>query len=238
MHQAVSIIQCITAYSTEPGSTPCITLAQFATDIIHYVHPNSTLVLLPGTHYLNVNLSLSNVDNFSMTSENSTAQIVCTNYSHILFDSCQRITVTNLKFIGCGGNMVENVQEFVVRDTKFKGDKNSETALELVKTTAEIVDSTFISNRGKSLTQKSHSYRSVGGAIIASQSNANISQCRFISNEAEVGGAIFVEMYSLIILHNCFFINNSVTSDGGVLFSDSSTISIEASEFDNNTATH
>ena len=70
--------------------------------------------------------------------------------------------------------MVENVQEFVVRHTKFKGDKNSETALEIVKTTAEIVDSTFISNGGKSLTQKSHSYRSVGGAIIASQK-----QCKY-----------------------------------------------------------
>ena len=143
MHQAASDVHCITANSTKLGSTPCVTLSQFATDIIHYVRPNSTLVLLPGRHYLTINLTVSNLDNFSMTSENTTAQIICKDYLHIFFNSSKRIHITNLEFIGCGGNLVENVQEFVVRDTKFKGEENSETALELVETTAEIINSTF-----------------------------------------------------------------------------------------------
>ena len=75
-----------------------------------------------------------------MTSENLTAQIVCIDYSHIHFNSSQQVHITNLEFIGCGGNLVENVQEFVVRDTKFKGEEYSETALELAKTTSVIVN--------------------------------------------------------------------------------------------------
>ena len=42
------------------------------------------------------------------------------------------------------------VKEFMVEDTKFKGQENSGTALELIKTTAQIVNSTFLSN-GKGL---------------------------------------------------------------------------------------
>ena len=44
---------------------------------------------------------------------------------------------------------MENVQEFVVRNTKYIGGEKSETALKLVETTAGMVNSTFISNRGK-----------------------------------------------------------------------------------------
>ena len=69
---------------------------------------------------------------------------------------------------------MENVQEFVVRDTTFKGEENSETALELVETTAEIVNSSFISNGGKTWMSHIYGQKCVGGAIIASQSNTII----------------------------------------------------------------
>ena len=68
-----------------------------------------------------------------MKSENSTAQIKCANDSHIYFSQSQCIHITNLEFIGCGGNLVKQVEKFVVKDTKFEGQKNSGTALELFK---------------------------------------------------------------------------------------------------------
>ena len=40
-----------------------------------------------------------------------------------------------------------HVEEFVVEGTKFEGQESSGTALELIKTTAQIVRSTFLSNR-------------------------------------------------------------------------------------------
>ena len=86
------------------------------------------------------------MDNFVMKPENSeaTAQIKCTSNSHIQFSQSQYILITDLEFIGCGGNKVENVDEFVVQDAMFKGQENSGTALELTAVTAQIINSTFL----------------------------------------------------------------------------------------------
>ena len=81
LSQAVSNVYYITANSIDLCTMqPCLTFTQFAADWNHYLHSNTTLVFLPGTHYLRtVNLVLSNIDNFVMKSENLTAQIKCTN---------------------------------------------------------------------------------------------------------------------------------------------------------------
>jgi hypothetical protein len=62
-----------------------------------------------------------------MKSENSTARIKCT--SDIYFYQSQYIQITNLEFIGCGGNQVRHVGNFMVEDTTFDGQENSSTAL-------------------------------------------------------------------------------------------------------------
>jgi hypothetical protein len=81
----------------------CLTLSQFAANSSHYLNTsNTTLVFLPGTHHLsNVNLTLSNVQDFTMKSESSRAQIKCTNDSSMHFSQSQSIHITNLEFIGC-----------------------------------------------------------------------------------------------------------------------------------------
>ena len=50
-------------------------------------------------------------------------------------------------FVGCGGNLVKNVNEFILQETTFEGQQNSGTALTLVNTTAEIIDCTFVRNQ-------------------------------------------------------------------------------------------
>ena len=104
--QAASEVYYITTNSTDSCTMqPCLTLSQFAANSSHYLHFNTTLVFLPGTHYLSkVSLTLTNVDEFVMMSENSTAQIECISNSHIHFSQSQCIHITNLEFIGCGGN--------------------------------------------------------------------------------------------------------------------------------------
>ena len=187
-----------------------------------------------------------------MKSENSTAQIKCTSNSHIRFSQSQYIHITSLEFIGCGGNQVKNVEEFVVQDTTFKGQENSGTALELIETTAQIVNSTFVSNiKG--------SYRKclitvpefgcigdgfIGGAIIATNSTINISQSNFeysgaeldMSNAISFGGVLSSDSSNIIIVESQFQ-HNSATN-GGVLASISSNITIEASEFRHNSVTN
>ena len=186
LNQAASGVYYITSNSIDLCiMQPCLTFSHFATNSNHFLHSNTTLVFLPGTHHLsNVNLTLSSVDNFVMKSENSTARIKCTNGSTMHFYQSQRIHITNLVFIGCGGNQVRHIEEFVVEDTKFEGRDDSSTALELTETTAQIVNSTFKSNRKGSYREcieYGPGYGCVpydgffGGAIIATNSRIDIS---------------------------------------------------------------
>ena len=180
-----------------------------------------------------------------MKSENSTAQIKCTNDSCMHFSQSQYIHITNLEFIGCGGNLVEEVEEFMVQNAKFEGQENSGTALELVETTAQIVNSTFVSNRNGShrecvLFDPDYGClpdELIGGAIVVTNSTVDIHQSKFEDNRADYGGTIFAEHSIINIGDNNIFVNNSATVVGGVLHSRWSTITIEASEFLDNSAT-
>ena len=130
-----------------------------------------------------------------MKSENSTAQIKCTSDSSMHFSQSQSIHITDLEFIGCGGNQVIQVKEFLVTDTKFEGQEYSGTALKLIGTTAQIVNSTFVSNRFGSYRKfyvPKFTGGYVGGAIIAADNTTvTISQSKFEDNRAQYGGAIF-----------------------------------------------
>ena len=177
-----------------------------------------------------------------MKSENSTVQIKCISDSTMYFYQSQGIRITNLEFIGCGGNQVRHVEEFMVENVKFEGQENSGTALELIETTAQIVSSTFLSNR-KGLYRKcecspSGDCRSgfFGGAIIATNSSIDISRSRFEDNRAEWGGAIFAEQDSIINMSGNIFVSNKAKWSGGVLYSDDSIIIIRVSEFQDNYA--
>ena len=133
------------------------------------------------------------------------------------------------------------VEEFVVEYTKFEGQENSGTALELIETAAQIINSTFLSNRkgsyGKCVFVPKYGCffdGFTGGAIIATNSTVEINQSRFEDNGADLGGAIFAKQDSIINMSGNMFVSNSATNWGGVLYSDSNTITIEASEFQDN----
>ena len=190
-----------------------------------------------------------------MQSENSTAHIVCENYSSIYFSHSSYIEITNLEFIGCGENQVVCVVEFIVQDTMFKGQEYSGTALNLIETTAQMVNSTFVSNRRGSYRKcvlydpddGCHSSGFIGGAIIATNSTVDINQSEFEDNGADYGGGIFAEQKSIITMSNNAFIDNhNITSYGGVLYSnaggaifaDHSSINMNHNVFSDNTATY
>ena len=74
---------------------------------------------------------------------------------------------------------MSHVEEFVVMGTKFEGQGNNGTALELIEITARIINSTFVSNRKGSY--REHVFRqyglygrnSIGGAVIATNSTVD-----------------------------------------------------------------
>ena len=175
LNQATSEVYYIKANSTDHCIVqPYLTLYQFVINSSHYLHSNTTLVFLPGTHYLQVNLTVSNVESFVMKSENTPAQVYCIRNANIVFNLLWHVHIDSLRFIGCGGNQVTDVQEFVVCGTIFKGQENSGPALVLVDTTTEIVNCTFESNKTGSCCPDKYGYQN-GGAIIATNSRVDIS---------------------------------------------------------------
>ena len=131
--------------SADLCTAPCLTFSEFAISLSNYLYSNTTLVFLPGTHYLIVNVSISNTGSFSMTSESITPQTVCKSYQHIHFKHSWYIGISNLEFIGCGGNQVKSMDKFVVKDTVtvFNVLNTSSTALEIIVSVIQIANSTF-----------------------------------------------------------------------------------------------
>ena len=226
LSQAASEIYYIKTQCISDTGQPCLTLSQFATNSSNHAHSNITLIFLPGKHYLRrVNFTLTNLDHLVMKPENSTAEIQCTSNSHLYFNQSQYVHITNLEFIGCGGNQVKCVEEFVVKNSEFKGRDGSGTALELIETKAEIINSTFVSNvNSKGTFREGICFRNssciggfFGGAIISTNSTIDISQSRFENNSASFCGAILAENHSIINMsNNVFMYNNAIA---GVLCS-------------------
>ena len=175
LKEAVGAVYYIATTSTDPGCrSSCLTLSQFQSNLGSYLSTNTELIFLAGTHQLSSSLTITNVHNFSMifqsSSSSATARISCLNYNSINFRNSQHLHITGMEFIGCGStsNQIENVGNFVLRDSKFQGQGNSGTALELTGTTAEIFNCRFLSNRrGKYIQfwEIIQVYGTVGGAI-------------------------------------------------------------------------
>ena len=147
---------------------------------------------------------------------------------------------------------MENVNKFILQDTKFKGQEDSGTALELIETTAQIINSTFTSNlKGKlkiytpvgfSADYFPHGVH-VGGAIIATHSQIGINHSKFENNGADVGGAIFTEQRSIVTVNNSTFVGNwfgrhsdDAFSLGGAIYQIEGTVTMANCHFVYNTA--
>ena len=237
---------------------PCLTLSQLSAN---RSYPNNlTLTLLPGKHSLQANLSLSMLDTVHIQS-NVTATVVCQYSSRLMFEYIKRVYVRNMSFIGCGGNKVNNVKEIIISNTTFRGTDNSGTSLTLANTTAEIVNCSFIRNQfgtimegAKSLVLLTSEVKwflvgdvtgiiRVGGALIASYSNISISNSKFEDNKAQVGGDIFTEDSSSVIISHSFFSGLGLPTNepeppfGGSVFTHEGNFSIIDSLFRDKNAT-
>ena len=227
--------------SSEPciATAPCQTLDDIVANFSGLFNSNDTLVFNPGTHYLSINATITDTSNLSMSSEseNVTTRIMCENYSRFIFELSNNTHISNLEFVGCGGNEVVNVDNFVIHETVFRGQENSGTGIELINTTAEFVNCTFSSYKnGKRINRYStYSFWSES-VIIAIQSNINIRRSIFENNGAHdlnEGGAVYAKQQNVITIENSTFIDNRGRY-GSIVNSRSSNVIIKASKFYNN----
>ena len=198
----------------------CMTLSSLV-KTANYIQFNTELVLLPGNHILDSKLAIAHINQLRVLSNSSQAlstNIVCINpVARFEFTNISYSLITDVKFLGCGGNRADLVMNFTLINTIFDGQrkKHHESALELVNSTVK-VKSSFISN--------------IGGAVSVNQSNATFLNCDFNGNHAVLGGAIHGDLSSNISITNSTFYNNTAERSGGAIFAGSFTVRDSATE--------
>ena len=162
--------------------------------------------------------------------------------------------INDLHFVGCGGNKVSQVKQFIVEDTIFEGVEGRGTALVLNQVTdASIIRSSFLSNvhastfehheispyaRGQEILNYLYLNRdpslAVGGALYTAFSNVSIVSSKFTDNRAEIGGALFAHNSSLHVVGSTYSYNKA--SFAGAMITSESSININNNSFCGNIA--
>ena len=109
-----------------PGD-PCLTLPQLAVISTIYlsIDISISLSVMPGNHSLDRELSLSQIDSFSMIKDiggNGTVFVECGSESgRFKINETTFAMIKDLHFIGCGGNSFSQLEQFIIEDTIFQG---------------------------------------------------------------------------------------------------------------------
>ena len=237
---------------------PCTTISQISTNSQGYFNNDVTVYFsfLPGNHTLDRELSMGQLDSFSMTKAakfNETVFVQCTSLSaRFIITQTRLVSIKGLHFTGCGSNRVTQVETFIAEDTIFQGVQGGGTAIILLQVgSARIIKDMFVFNSGKNsespieheivskLEILHHHYQentslSAGGAIFAAFSNILIDTATFTENTAQLGGALFAHDSSLQVIGSTFTYNSAI--DGGAIIIISSSIYIRNSTHSGNWA--
>ena len=210
-------------------SDHCFTLPQFVNDFknLNYRESKMTLAFLSGNHTLSSQLLFQNFtmvslfSQFEMSSNSTESVIICDDNGRLEFLHVLTVQVSRLTFIGCTGNNVEDVNQFLLEDSNFIGEQvKSGRALTLYFTSAVIVKSSFSHYDGdtyETVWCRDRDYKrfeitvTAGGAIFMRSSNVTIELSRFEGNRAVIGGAIYTSDSDTLIIINCTFVENNAT---------------------------
>ena len=236
-----------------PYLDTCLTLAQFTDNSNEYIQWNTTLILMPGTHYLNEVLSVTNIWRFEIVAldyynsseqRNGSVLLVCNSEAFFEFLLCDSVHFTQVTFIDCGGNVVNDVDMFSLYNSTLIGQNTSKSAITFDYTNQVIINNSyFISNHGSSLQSffvfedGIYSFGLFCGAICAISSNILIIKTEFIKNVQ----AIYAQQNTSVTIDSSKFEQNIILPmqiglATSCLVADSSTeVTIQKSSFVNNT---
>ena len=207
----------------------CLTLSALVTNISHYIESNTTLIFLAGSHNLDMDFTVTEVNELQMLSLNISvnASIICSRSAHLIFTRITKMQMKGLKLNGCP-TRIEFVDQFTLEDSSITADSESDddSALYISQTSTSIVRSSFRTNRAGHqhrvefldfyrqqfrVNVPSNHRAKVGGALFIDSSNISINYSHFDGNSANIGGAIFSQMGSNITINNCTFLYNAAT---------------------------
>ena len=222
---------------------PCCTLNQFASNKTYRLSENTyiTLILQPGTHRLDSELTVANVSQISVIGERegneSIVIIECS--ERFTFENVTKVNMRFLVFVGCTENYIQSVGQFILDNCTFNGLGRNGTALNIIETmSVNITSCSFFDAQG-SYKQFQYLFISnqfvAGGAIISANSSISIHDSTFERNIAHLGGAILAEQESELILTECVFNTNgdSITFGSAVFANSDSSVVIQYCTFQN-----
>ena len=240
-------------YPCPQNSTSCLTLSEFVANSSRN-ETDIALFFLPGNHTLIGEISVANLDNFTMAKKSQcdgTVFIKCTSqFGRFDISVSVSATIKDLHFIGCGGNRVSRVTWFTVEDSTFKAVDRETNVLVLneIAGSATIVRSSFMYNQLGRLNNTINNDFSVIVDYVyllqntsyvvlnTASSNVSIVSSKFMHNRAEIGG-VFVALNSSVHIQGSMFHSNRATF-GGVMVTSESTVDVDNSTFIGNFAQH
>ena len=222
---------------------PCCTLNQFASNKTYRLSENTsiTLILQPGTHHLDSELSVVNVSQISVIGERegNVFIVIIECSERFTFENVTKVNMRFLVFIGCTENYIQSVGQFCLDNCIFNGLGRTGTALNIIESmSVNITSCSFFDTQG-SYKQFQYLFISdqfvAGGAIISANSSISIHKSTFERNIAQLGGAILAEQESELILSECVFdINGDSIAFGSAVFANSdSSVTMEYCTFQN-----
>ena len=227
LHNAGGILYHIKPSSYSPcAQHNCLTLSQFASQS-NTSDLNTTAVFLPGNHNLSTSLVITDVHHFRINGDDSIQEdqatsIICDSSGNIQISRATSVSIVGMHFYGCGSTIIDDARHFMLKSSTFHGNVNSETALVIkaVKN-ASIIKSHFIENtngRHHIVVDSFFTIIRAGGAISVSRSILEITESTFKGNEAEIGGVIYSESDTTIVINKSNATSNKALSGGSVLY--------------------
>ena len=244
LNSATDKVLYITPSTSDLCTTQCLTISELAANTSSYISSNTTLVFTAGTHHLTADLTVSDVNNVSITSNGSHTMIVCLNHSYIKLIHSQFIHVSNMDFFGYGSINVRNVEEFVLQNVVFDGQDKTKTSLNLIESTANIINST-INNILFNVKERVLWRLRYSSLVVVINSSISFSQCKFDNNEVNNKlfrnslYAVMLVINSLVAIDSSTFVNNTVVRDDMcmyVIHQSGGRVDISNSYFYNNSA--
>ena len=208
LNSATAKVLYITPSTSDLCTTQCLTISELAANTSNYISSNTTLVFTTGTHHLTVDLTVSDVNNVSITSNGSHTATVCMNHSYINLIHSQSIHISNMDFFGYGGIGVLNVKDFVLQNAVFDGQDKTGTSLRVINSTANIINCNYISNIKYVVDAE---WMQINSLVFVTDSNISFSQFKFDNNEVLHYGytSVMSVVNSWVAIDSSTFVNNT-----------------------------
>ena len=224
-----------TSTNSSCPTQPCQTLSEYAQDPGQYFNDsNLTLQFLPGTHTLDINLTITNINQLKIHGAVLPTRVVCDSHVGFAFSNIHRMSVDGLAFVSCArsgylygtyttyyGLLFQSVQMTEIIDCTFQDSYG--TALGVVDSHVVLRDNNFLNNsmlcsNGSCSGDNYQGPRCYGGGVFVQSSNLTITgSSSFFGNSASYGGGVSAwHSINVKISGNTTFSGNSACYGGGV----------------------